>query len=467
MSTPASPTSRVRRRRAGICSLAAAAALTLTISTSASAEVTPTVQAVADNGAFLAHVPPPSQRAGMCLVDTGVSVNPDTESTVVYRGAIDGGTGDDVSPDQHGTIMAMMAAAPANGWGMVGTASNAVQIVSIRILEPEQISFPFDAYASGITDCLQLSDRYGIRTINLSLGSSEIPSTESYEAVANAIERANAYGIAVVAAAGNDDGGTVEYPAAYAGVLGVGASDTLGGAVCAFSNRGENLLWAPGCDLDAADPTSGTARYNVWQGSSEASVITAAALTALFAHDPSLSAREGEQDLREADHGTLDIAQTFRAAGLGQLVTEGEAAEPHPQTAHTPEAHTPEPAAVIAAPIGAAQPVAPPPTAAPGPDLLSAFPRPAVKLQRRNGRNVLMLAERPSEARVEVRYLGYRRHSSRLSTLRTRIGTFSALAIPSSAVELSARYIDPYDISRTSPWVTVHAPDMPLKARQG
>jgi hypothetical protein len=459
MSTPASPSSRVRRRRAGICSLAAAAALTLTISTSASAEVTPTAQAIADNGAFLAYAPAPAERAGMCLVDTGVSLNPDTESTLVYRGAIDGGTGNDVSPDQHGTIMAMMAAAPANGWGMLGTAPNAIQIVSVRILEPEQISFPFDAYASGITACLQLRHLDDIRTINLSLGSSEVPSLESYEAVGNAIAEAEDYGIAVVASAGNDNGSAVDYPAAYPGVLGVGASDTAGGAVCAFSNRGEDLLWAPGCDLDGADPASGAAEYNVWQGSSEGSVITDAALTALLAYQPSLTAEEGEQDLREADDGKLDIAQAFRDAGLGQLVAEGEAAEPHPQSTHTPE-----PAAVVAAPIEAAQPVAPPSTAAPGPDLLAAFPRPAVQLQRRKGHLALLIEGRPSEARVEVRY---RRHSRRLSTLQTRIGSFSALAIPSSAVELSARYTDPYDISRTGPWVTIHISDAPLKGRRG
>jgi hypothetical protein len=322
-----------------------------------------------------------------------------------------------------------------------------------------QRCFPFRDYASGITACLQLRNRYDIRTINLSLGNAEIPSGESYERVGSAIEEAANYGVAVTAAAGNDDGGTVEYPAAYPGVLGVGASNTAGG-VCAFSNRGEDLLWAPGCDLDGADPTSGTAGYDVWQGSSEASAITGAALTALFAYQPSLSAVEGEQDLREADHGTLDIARAFRAAGLGQLVAEGEAAEPHPQSTREPE-----PAAVIPAAVEAVQPASPS-TGAPGPDLLLAFPRPTVRLQRHNGHVSLLLERRPSEARLEVRYLGYRRHSRRLSILQTRIGGFSAITVPSSAVEVSARYTDPYDISRAGAWITVRTPEL-VKARRG
>ena len=85
----------------------------------------------------------------------------------------------------------------------------------------------------------------------------------------NAVQEASDYGVALVAAAGNDDGGPREYPAAYPGVLSVGATDTQGGGFCSFSNRGEGLrLLAPGCDLDGAEPTSGAPDYNYWQGTS-------------------------------------------------------------------------------------------------------------------------------------------------------------------------------------------------------
>ena len=154
--------------------------------------------------------------------------------------------------------------------------------MSVRILEPGQTTFPFSSYAAGITECLQLRQRYDIKVINLSLGGSETPSGEDYEALANAIEKASDRDVAVVAAAGNDDGGHVEYPAAYPSVLSVGAGDTEGGALCSFSNRGEGLrLTAPGCDLDGANPNDGEPDYNYWQGTSESSVIAAAALTAL------------------------------------------------------------------------------------------------------------------------------------------------------------------------------------------
>jgi hypothetical protein len=405
------------------------------------AETVPTAEAVADDGTFLPSVPRPAQSAGLCLVDTGVNVNPDTESVVVDRTAIDGGSGNDVSPTMHGTLLAMVAGAPANGWGMVGTAPHSIQIVSVRILEPGQTTFPFGYYTDGITTCLQLEQKYHIKVIDLSLGSSAVPSNQDYEAITNALQEANNYGVAVVAAAGNDDGGQVDYPAAYPSVLSVGAADTQGGAFCSFSNRGEGLrLIAPGCDLDAADPSSGEADYNYWQGSSESSDIAASALDALMSYRPELSPQAAEEYVTGAHAGTLDIAQAFRNAGLGQLVAEGEAAEPGGK------------------PSSGSSPALPPQAVAPsGPmNLVAPFARPHARLKRVKGRTILVLTGRPSGAQAQVRYLGHRGRSRHLSLLRTINAALNTIAIPSAGVaEVSVRYTDPYDIERASPWVTL------------
>jgi hypothetical protein len=414
------------------------------------AETAITAQAVADDGGFLPYAPPPAQLGGLCLVDTGVTPNPDTESVVVERTAIDGGSGNDVSPTLHGTLLAMMAAAPANGWGMVGTAPRSVQIVSVRILEPGQTTFPFNFYAAGMTVCLQLRKKYNIRVINLSLGNMEVPSSQDYEAVANAILGANDYGVAVVAAAGNDDGGPLDYPAAYPAALSVAASDTKGGAFCSFSNRGEGLrLAAPGCDLDGADPTSGAPNYNYWQGTSESSDIAAAALAALESYRPDLSPQAAEGYLTGADSGVLDIAQAFRNAGLGQIVAAGEAAEPA-----TPNSN----------------PATPPQSVPPSEPmtLIAPFPLPHARFKRVKGRFVLVLALRPSEAQVQVRYLGHRPHSRHLSLLRTLSGAFSNLTLPTSGVlEISVRYTDPYDLERASPWITLKMPPAAWRTAKG
>jgi hypothetical protein len=381
-----------------------------------------------------------------------VNLNPDTEDVVVERTALDGGSGEDVSPTLHGTVLAMMAGAPANGWGMVGTAPRAVQIVSVRILEPGQTTFPFSAYATGIDACLRVRSHYDVRVINLSLGTSEAPSGRDYEMLGNAVQEAGDYGVAVVAAAGNDDGGGVEYPAAYPGVLSVGATDTQGGGFCSFSNRGEGLrLLAPGCDLDGAEPTTGAFDYNYWQGTSEASAIAAAALDALGSYDPGLSPEAAEKDLTEADNGVLDIAQTFRNAGLGAIVTAGEAAEPGAQSNSSP-ASSPQPVTPLAS-------------------MTQPFARPRVKLKRVKHRLVLALSGRPGEAQVQVRYLGHRGRSHQLRVLRTLHGVFASLTLPTSGVvEVSVRYTDPYDVERASQWTTLRLPGSAStagKARRG
>jgi hypothetical protein len=260
------------------------------------------------------------------------------------------------------------------------------------------------------------------------------------------------YGVAVVAAAGNDDGGAVEYPAAYRGVLSVGATDTQGGGFCSFSNRGEGLrLLAPGCDLDGAEPTTGAANYDYWQGTSEASAIAAAALDALDSYQPGLSPEAAEKDLTEADNGVLDIAQTFRNAGLGAIVAAGEAAEPG---ANSTPASSPQPLTSLAT-MKLTQP----------------FGRPQARLKRVRHRLVLALSGRPGEAQVQVRYLGHRGRSRRLRVLSTLRGAFTSLTLPTSGVvEVSVRYTDPYDVERASPWTTLRIPasaSAAIKARRG
>ena len=222
------------------------------------------------------------------------------------------------------------------------------------------------------------------------------PSGEDYEALANAIEKASDRDVAVVAAAGNDDGGPVEYPAAYPSVLSVGADDTQGGALCSFSSRGEGLrLTAPGCDLDGADPNDGEPDYNYWQGTSESSVIAAAALTALESYRPELSFQAAEEDLTGANGGALDIAQTFRDEGLGSIVTAGEATDPGPP---------------VESPNAAASPQSVAPSISMTLSLHSSAREHASRESRSGSCSHWRVAQRSP---AEVRYLGHRRHSRR------------------------------------------------------
>src|SRR3954454_8196403 len=111
---------------------------------------TTTAQALAAHAEWLPYAPPPpNEPAAVCLVDTGVDLNPDTASNVIARVALDGGDPSDLSPSKHGTQMAMVMGAPINDWGMVGFWPR-VPIVSVRAFESADEPARVLAYKNGI-----------------------------------------------------------------------------------------------------------------------------------------------------------------------------------------------------------------------------------------------------------------------------------------------------------------------------
>src|SRR3954467_15360340 len=132
---------------------ALAATIALLTATAATAEYkTTTAQALAAHAEWLPYAPPPPNgAAAVCLVDTGVDLNPDTASNVIARIALDGGDPSDLSDSKHGTQMAMVIGAPINDWGMVG-AWPQVPIISVRAGDGQD-ALSADSYVAGIERC--------------------------------------------------------------------------------------------------------------------------------------------------------------------------------------------------------------------------------------------------------------------------------------------------------------------------
>ncbi len=309
-----------------------------------------TVQATAANAAWLAYAPPPITPAVVCLVDSGVDLNPDTESIIVGSHALypETSTGDEMArltpptqpgghPDGHGTLMAMLMAAPANDLGMVGIAPSAVRVYNMKALQNNSTQFSNEKEAEGIAACIQLKQTAypTLTVINLSLSSESNPQPATASEIDNEITTARNQGISVVAAAGNN-GGALEFPASYPGVLAVGAEDTATpGALCSFSSRGEGLsLLAPGCDtltggLQGAFQDTG--EPNISMGTSQASSEVSAVLAPIRAYAPTLTRGQAEycitSTLRDS---TIDAAAAYETCGLTSIVHAGIAAEPKP-----------------------------------------------------------------------------------------------------------------------------------------
>jgi len=99
--------------------------------------------------------------------------------------------------------------------------------------------------AESVCDALYYASALGCDIACLSLGS-----TAKSEKLHKAIRDVNSQGLVVVAAAGND-GGAVNFPAAFLETVAVGAVDR-DGEVCPFSSRGEEIVCAaPGQDIQS------------------------------------------------------------------------------------------------------------------------------------------------------------------------------------------------------------------------
>ena len=330
------PRGMVRRpARWAMLAVVLGALVTLQASATAAAyEVSPTTQAWAARAAWLPYAsPPPGGARTVCLVDTGVDLNADLDSARVSRSSLDGGPPGDLDPHQHGTRMAMFAAAIlGNDSGMVG-AWPGVSLLSVRAAASppgEHATFEFANYTHGIRRCLA---DLNVVAINLSLGGSAPTSADETTAFVDVVEKAHARGVNVVAAVGND-GGAVQTPARLPGVLGVGGGDG-DGALCALSARGEGLdLVAPGCGLDSAEPLTLTPLVDAAGTSASAVLATTAGLAALRSYAPHLSWAQAEEILRtRRPGGVLDVEAAFRAAGLEAVVDDAltRTSPPDPQ----------------------------------------------------------------------------------------------------------------------------------------
>ncbi len=213
--------------------------------------------------------------ATIAVIDTGVDLtNTDISSQVTFSEAVLNGktSTSEVDNDGHGTNVAGIAAAASNnGVGFAGGGYNA-KLIAIGIFDPTT------GFASPSDEAIAIGDAISHRAdvINLSLGAeasfngnSDPSGSEGYDqGEYEAIQSALQAGVTVVAAAGNnrdglDPGGdgythnNLDYPAAYPGVIAVGATQlndnstgvytTATESVTSYSQSGSGLgVVAPG-----------------------------------------------------------------------------------------------------------------------------------------------------------------------------------------------------------------------------
>lgn len=185
------------------------------------------------------------------VIDTGIDLNhPDLKA--IIKGGFNAilPSGSYADDNGHGTHVAGIIAALDNTFGVVGVSAN-INLYAIKVLNKRG-----SGYISDIIEGLQWAVENHLQVVNMSLGASV-----DVQSFAEAVVAAHTAGLVMVAAAGNDYGEPVNYPARYEPVIAVSAvgSDNK---IASFSCIGPEVdLAAPGVSI-----------YSTYKGSSYATM---------------------------------------------------------------------------------------------------------------------------------------------------------------------------------------------------
>ncbi|MEY9925672.1 hypothetical protein ABH926_000292 [Catenulispora sp. GP43] len=222
-------------------------------------------------------------RTEVAVVDTGVQ--PDTDTAVnLLSGAdfsdstgVSTGSGRlDKDEDGHGTGEAsIIGGAGVRTLGLSPESS----ILPVRATDGSSAGLTF-----GLAPAIEFAISHKASVINLALGY-EQADADIHRAVQDALN----HDVVVVAAVGNDGTSQQYYPAAWPGVVGVGAIDSSGN-VWSQSNTGADVaLVAPGVHI-LRDDNQGRVGYS--DGTSEATAYVSAAAALVRSAHPGWSAAE-------------------------------------------------------------------------------------------------------------------------------------------------------------------------------
>ncbi|MFD8703532.1 type VII secretion-associated serine protease mycosin [Kitasatospora sp. NPDC059648] len=241
-----------------------------------------------------AKIWPMSQGDGavVAVIDTGVNQDhQDLVGQVLPGTDFSGGNTDGrVDGDGHGTGMASLIAGHGHGTqaGIMGLAPKA-KILPVKVRTdgdgPSARPKP-DSQQHDLADAIRFAADHGAGVINISLAGDSRFNSNLRKAVSYAVSK----DVVLVSGTGNTGADKdVEYPAAFPGVVAVGAVDS-NGAVWEKSTSGpETTLVAPGVGIYRATAKSSTS-YDRVSGTSDATAYVSATAALIRSKYPNLSA---------------------------------------------------------------------------------------------------------------------------------------------------------------------------------
>ncbi len=301
--------------------------------------------------------------SAIAIIDTGIDINsPEFAGRILPASRSVAGDASFEAEDDHGTNVALIAAAALNDLGVVGIAYEA-GIIALRADQPGSCNDNTDEVLDGcrfldtdIAEGVDAAVAAGAAVVNISLGGSA-PSRTLREAVS----RAAAAGLVIVVAAGNDGDSTdagldPDNPDPLArGLLEAGGNNVIivgsvdeDGVISGFSNRagelGASFLLARGEEVCCVyedgeilvETIDGQQFVTVFSGTSFAAPQVSGAVALLAQAFPNLSGEEIVELLLDTARdgglpgtdpiygsGILDIAAAFRPQGTTSLAGTG------------------------------------------------------------------------------------------------------------------------------------------------
>lgn len=264
----------------------------------------------------------------VAVIDTGVDeTHPDLQANLVPGYNTLENNSDPHDDNGHGTNVAgIIAEVGGNGIGGIGVAPDA-KIMPVRALGEQ------GGTALSVSTAIQYAADHGANIINMSLGSSQ-----SSQAIQSAVNYALGKGVIVVVAMGNDgqNGNPTSYPAAYQGVIAVGATNPQD-QVTPWSDWGSwEAVSAPGYGIWATFPNYDCALldiakqnpqelppedsiqegYAAISGTSQATPVVSGVVALMKSIDPSLTPAQARQDLMATARSTTGGFDDHYGAGI-------------------------------------------------------------------------------------------------------------------------------------------------------
>lgn len=266
---------------------------------------------------------------GVAVLDTGIFLHEDFEDRVIVFRDMLQRRSEPYDDNGHGThISAIIGGAGTASEGRYCGVAPGCNLISIKVLDRKGNGYASDVLA-GLRWIRENKDRYGIRIVNISVGSYSRKNMNENSALVRGVNAAWDDGLVVVVAAGNQGPGrmTITTPGISRKVITVGCSDdhkevnVMGNRMVDYSGRGPTGacickpdLVAPGSSIISCSNEPG--RYMIKSGTSMSTPLVSGAIALLLEKYPDMNNRDVKLRIRER---CVDLGLPRNQQGWGGL----------------------------------------------------------------------------------------------------------------------------------------------------